>query len=823
MKRSGKGKPTAERFEKMGAFYLGRLVDADQRVQPDELLLYDAKDLTTHAVCLGMTGSGKTGLCVSLIEEAAIDGIPAIVIDPKGDLANLLLTFPALRPEDFEPWIDPAEAANRGQSVDEFAAATAKMWREGLAGWGEDGARIQRLKDAAEFSIYTPGNAAGRPLSVLRSFSCPSPAVMADDQTYRDHLSAAVSGLLGLLGLDADPLLSREHILLSTILDQVWRGGQDLDLAALIHHVQAPPFETIGVMAVDDVFPAKERFALAMRLNNLLASPGFAAWMQGEPLSAQSLLWTEAGRPRVSVISIAHLSDQERMFLVTTLLGEVVSWMRGQPGSSSLRALIYMDEVFGYLPPTANPPSKRPLLTLLKQARAFGVGLVLATQNPVDLDYKALSNAGTWLLGRLQTQRDKIRVLEGLEGVSASAGTTFDRAQVDRILSGLHSRVFLLNNVHDDAPALFHTRWAMSYLRGPLTQTQVSSLCASLQSPSTPARGAVAMEPKTPAPSRRTGESVALSEVRPPAAAGIDERFWIRDEGSRSPREVLYRPYLTVDAEVHYAHQRLGIDLWRKVRLVAPAGSGAGADVWADAEAVDPTSMELLPDPSLPGRFEELPAAARRSKNYVSWARSLKNHLYRHYPLTLWVCPGLKLHSVPGESRGVFVSRVRQAGRERRDLELAKLRKKYAPRLERARRRLETALQRADREQSQYKQQKMQTAISFGATLLGAFLGRKAVSVSSLGRATTAMRGAGRVAREKGDVRRAAGRVEQLRADLEELEMAFEKDLARKEELLDPASWEIEEKTVRLRKTDLIAGSVGLLWIGEDPGNRDED
>jgi hypothetical protein len=477
-------------YELLGKFYLGRSYDLEQRRPRDELLLYDSKDLCTHAVCVGMTGSGKTGLCLALLEEAAIDGIPAICIDPKGDLGNLLLTFPDLKPSDFRPWIDPAEATRRGMTVDDFAKDTAKTWRDGLTEWGQTPERIARLKNAADVTIYTPGSQAGLPITVLRSFSAPPEEQRHDSELMRERVTAAASGLLALLGMDADPLKSREHILLSNLLDRTWREGKDLDLATLIRTIQSPPFDRLGVLDLDSFFPAQERFGFAMQLNSLLASPGFAAWREGEPLDVQRLLFTAEGKPRLSILSISHLTDAERMFFVTILLNEVLAWVRRQPGTSSLRAILYMDEVYGFFPPTANPPCKTPMLTLLKQARAFGLGVVLATQNPVDLDYKGLSNCGTWFLGRLQTERDKARVLDGLEGASAAAGAQFDRGQMERILSGLGRRVFLMNNVHDDAPAVFQSRWALCYLRGPLTRDQIQTLMAPRKTagPKTPQR-----------------------------------------------------------------------------------------------------------------------------------------------------------------------------------------------------------------------------------------------------------------------------------------------------------------------------------------------
>ena len=444
--------PTARDYEKLGLFYLGERTEPEHARTP---LVYDSKDLTTHGLCVGMTGSGKTGLCLSLLEEAAIDGIPAIAIDPKGDLANLLLTFPELRPEDFAPWIDEAQATRHGRTVDEHAAAVSKRWREGLAETGQDPSRIKRLRDNVELTLYTPGSTAARPLSILRSLTAPPAALRADADALRDRLGGAVSGLCALLGLDPDPVRSREHVLLATLVSHAWTEGRDLDLGDLVGAILDPPMPRIGVMDLETFFPKKARQALAMQLNAVLASPTFAAWRQGDPLDVSSLLRTPSGKPRVSILSIAHLSEAERMFFVTLLLGEVIAWMRTQPGTGSLRALLYMDEVFGFFPPVAEPPSKRPMLTLLKQARAYGLGVLLATQNPVDVDYKGISNCGTWLLGRLSTSQDVARVLDGLEG--AALGSDFDRAATETLLAGLPPRTFYMRNVHDDGPALFRT------------------------------------------------------------------------------------------------------------------------------------------------------------------------------------------------------------------------------------------------------------------------------------------------------------------------------------------------------------------------------
>ncbi len=449
-------------FEILGAFYLGKQYDLKAQKASDNLVLYDSKDLVTHAVCVGMTGSGKTGLCLTMLEEAAMDSVPVIAIDPKGDLANLLLTFPDLAPSDFEPWINEDDARRAGKSPTEYATAQAELWKKGLGKWGQDGERIRKMRETTELAIYTPGSSAGIQLSIMKSFSVPPPEILEDGELLRERISTTVTSLLGLLGIAADPIRSREHILLSNIINACWQDGKDLDLAALIQQIQQPPFTKVGVMDLESFYPGKERFELAMAINNLLASPGFTSWMEGEPLDIKNLLYTPQGKPKISIISIAHLNDAERMFMVSLLLNQVLGWMRQQSGTTSLRAILYMDEIFGYFPPVANPPSKQPLLTLVKQARAFGLGIMLATQNPVDLDYKGLANTGTWFIGRLQTERDKARVLEGLEGASVSQGGSFDRQAMEETLAGLGNRVFLMNNVHNDGPIVFETRWAMS-------------------------------------------------------------------------------------------------------------------------------------------------------------------------------------------------------------------------------------------------------------------------------------------------------------------------------------------------------------------------
>jgi hypothetical protein len=778
-------------FEKLGAFYLGNPIDPDSgKPSADTPLLYDSKDLVTHAVCVGMTGSGKTGLCIGLLEEAAIDGIPALVIDPKGDLANLLLTFPDLRPADFRPWINEDEARTKGLSPDDFAAKQAELWTGGLTASGQDGARIARLKSAVDFAIYTPGSEAGRPVSVLNSLSAPAAAILQDKEAFRDRIGATATSLLGLLEIDADPVKSREHVLISTILDTAWRAGENIDLASLIARIQTPPFKKIGVMDLETFYPSRERFELALSINNLLASPGFQSWLEGEPLEIGAMLYGPQGKPRVSIFSIAHLNDAERMFFVSLLLNQTLGWVRSQSGTTSLRAILYMDEIFGYFPPVANPPSKKPLLTLLKQARAYGLGIVLATQNPVDLDYKGLSNTGTWFIGRLQTERDKLRVLDGLEGAAGEAHAQFDRAGIDRILSGLDSRVFLLNNVHDDEPVLFKTRWTLSYLRGPMTLDQIRRL-----------------EQERPA--------TATSDIKPePAAAApvlppeIPQFFVpVRETGP-----VVYTPCVVGAARIHYLDEKKKVDQSVDLVFTAPIAEGATAVDWTQAEQCDFRADELEREPAPGAQFEDLPSPAAKPRNYPLWTKAFTTWLFQTQKLEIYRSPNLAATSLPGESERDFRIRMQQTAREERDLVAEALREKYAARfrtLEERKRRAEIAKQTQEQQKSQAM---FGTAISVGASILGAFLGRKSSASSTLGKAATAARQAGRTYKEGQDVAVAAGTVEHIDQQLAELQQQFDDDLAAQQAKLDPMTEPLDTVCIRAKRTNISVQLVALAW-----------
>jgi hypothetical protein len=794
-------------YEKLGVFYLGKIFDLNSGRLTDDLVLYDSKDLTTHAVIIGMTGSGKTGLGIGLIEEALIDNIPVIAIDPKGDLSNLLLTFPGLAAGDFLPWVDEKEAVSAGLTRQQFAAKQAAAWRTGLAEWGQEPERIGRLKAAAEFAVYTPGSAAGRPVNALGSFAPPDAAVLADRDLMRERVQNMTTSLLAILGLDADPLTSREHILVANIFDTVWRQNKGIDLPELVRAVQQPPFARVGVMDVDTFYPSRERFQLAMQFNNLLAAPGFEAWMEGDPLDIGRLLFTADGRPRASVFSIGHLAEAERMFFVSKLLNEVLSWTRVQPGTSSLRAILYMDEIFGFFPPVKTPPSKQPLLTLLKQARAFGLGVVLATQNPVDLDYKGLANTGTWFIGRLQTEGDKERVMAGLEGAAAGAGN-FDRSRMQQILAGLGKRVFLMNNVHENAPVIFQTRWTLSYLCGPLTREQIKLLTAESAGTAAPQ---AAVSAAAPAAAETAPAPAAPRAAAPPLLPPGIKAYYLA--AAADGPGVEYYPAVLASVEVRYTLSKYRIDQSRRRAWAAPLAEGPMALDWDQALELPFEPADLREEPSEAASFGELPADALKTKSYDAWRKALLGWVRQSCALRLLQSERFGLVSQPQESKAEFIGRLSHAAREQRDLEVGKLRQRYAGRFRTLQDRQMRAEQATAREREQLSAKKVETAISFGTAILGAFLGRKAVSSTTAGRLGTAMKSAGRLRKESMDTARAQETAEAVQSQLAELDQKLSADIAALETSFDPANEALQEVAVTPTPAGINLEFFGLAWL----------
>ena len=803
---------TTQAFEKLGLFYLGKTVDPQSAALSTEYFLYDARDLVTHAVCVGMTGSGKTGLCITLLEEAAIDGVPAIIIDPKGDLGNLLLAFPGLTPQEFRPWINEEEARKQNLSPEEFAAAEAERWRKGLADWDQDAERIGRLRSAVDFSIYTPGSTSGIPVSITASFAAPPKEYLADPELLKDRIASIASGLLGLLGIQADPLKSREHILLSNLLEQAWAGGRDTTLGSLIQMIQSPPLARIGVFDLETFFPAQERLQLAMSLNNLLAAPGFATWLEGEPLDISRMLYSAEGRPRMSIFSIAHLADAERMFFVTMLLNQMLAWMRSQPGTSSLRAILYMDEIFGFFPPISEPPSKRPLLTLLKQARAYGLGVVLATQNPVDLDYKGLANTGTWFIGKLQTERDRERLLDGMAAASALA---MERDQLASTVSGLKQRQFLMHDIHEDKPALFNSRWALSYLAGPLTRAQIKQLMQDRR----PAAPVPSVTQAAAAPAAPVAPGAGPLEDRPQVPAGIPQYFAPMRKAQPPGARVIYQPHLYAAASYQIVDNKLGMSYSQATSHVLPLRENMTSAPWDESGPFEGRIEELSRQAPQGAGFSPVPTTILQAARLDKAQKGYLDFVYRQAQVTLWKSSLFKATSQPGESERDFRLRLQQAARERRDFEIEKLRRKYATKIGALQMRLSRADQRIARETEQYGQQKVQAAISVGATIFGALLGRKAISASTLGRATTATRQASRILQEQGDVERAKEDRLAAQQQLQALEQEMQREADGLARAFDPQTETLQSVIVRPSKTDILLRAGGILWIpfAQDP------
>jgi len=794
-------------FEKLGVFYLGRLYDLRNKTQMEDLLLYDSKDLVTHAICIGMTGSGKTGLCVSLIEEAAIDGIPTIAIDPKGDITNLLLTFPEMRRKDFMPWINEEDALKKGLSTDEYAEQQAALWRNGLLKWGQDGTRIQRLRDAADFVIYTPGSTTGLPISILKSFAAPPQGIRDDNELLQERITTTVTSLLGLLGINADPIRSREHILISAILAVAWQLGEDLDLGRLIQRIQTPPMQRIGMLDIESFYPSKDRFELAMQLNNLLAAPGFSLWLEGEPLDIQQLLYSPTGKPKVSIFYTAHLNDAQRMFFTSLLLNQLVGWMRTQSGTTSLRSILYIDEVFGYLPPLANPPSKTPLLTLLKQARAFGLGIVLATQNPVDLDYKAISNAGTWFLGRLQTERDKARVMDGLEGASLSGQQPFDRQHMEQLLSALGNRVFLMNNVHDDAPAIFETRWALSYLRGPLTREQIKVIIEPIKtqqqmtSPRQPQPVPAVM------PSMVTSFPLQTIASLPTVPPDVPQYFVRMTQPSLENQTIMYRPSIIGAAQIRFTDAKTKIDQIEDIMMVTPVTEDPIPVNWERSKHTTITISDLQRTSIDNVSYATLPSAALKAKNYPVWQTEFVNWLLRSEKLEVLRSPTLNVSSMSGETEQDFRISLQQLAREKRDEQVSTLRQKYTEKYVKIDERLRRAEITVQEREAQIRDQKYQTAISLGTSLLGGFLGRK-----TLGGISKTASSVNRGMKKKRDSEYAQENLESLRQEKQRLEAQFQTEVNMLDMKINPLTENLERIAITPSKTNISVRLIALVW-----------
>ncbi len=819
-------------------FYLGRIFDTKLGKVGADPYMYDPADLTTHAVITGMTGSGKTGFCVSLLEEAALSGIPAIAVDPKGDLTNLLLHFPDLLPADFQPWIDPDSARREGKTVDVMAAETAENWKKGLESYGLGKEQLEKLGKSVAFTIYTPGSSAGVPVNILASFQSPDIPWSGNEEILREKIASIVTALLGLVGVtDIDPLRSREHILISNLLETAWSKGQTLQLSDLILQVQNPPFERLGALPVDGFFPPKDRTELSMLLNNFMASPSFQIWLSGQTLDIQKILYNDDGSPRHSIFYIAHLSESERMFFVTMLYSSIESWMRSQRGTGSLRALVYFDEIMGYLPPIANPPSRTVILRMLKQARAFGVGLVLATQNPVDLDYKALSNAGTWVIGRLQTEQDKNRLLDGL--TSAAGGV--DRGAVDKMLSGLGKRVFLVQNVHAKAPVLIGTRWCLNYLAGPLTRSQIPAANALVgaKAPTqvaqvkTPQAAAVSAAPAASAgavkhaTTQAAVSGSAYTSTRPGVPQGLDEVFFANDlsftqaaelAGASGPQSgLVYKPALLAQLQINYLSRSLNLDESRRLACLVE-DEVSGRITWEDfafpeqdikrLKAVR-APVDALYD-AFPGWLGDVKRLGQMQNDYEDWA-------YRTGTLSVLSNKSLKQNAAPGMKKEEFIALCRKAAEDAAKSELDKIERDYAGKAATMDAKIKKQHAEIDQKESQLNARRTDEIVKgasvVGNVLMGILGGKKSGIKSAISGGSSTMT-KHRMAEE------AAARLEQEKSDLAALEAQKASldankaaDLAAVREKWLKVAEDVQEIPVAPAKKDIYVELFGIAWL----------
>jgi hypothetical protein len=816
-----------------GKFYLGRVYDPQKRTVTDQNLLYDPEDLTTHAVVLGMTGSGKTGLCIGLLEEAALNHIPALMIDPKGDITNALLHFPDLLPGDFQPWVNPDDARREGKSIEQAAEGTAALWKNGLQQWGIEPERLKKLQEAAHFAVYTPGSNAGIPINILASLKAPQIPWEENIETLREKISGTVTALLGLVGLtDIDPVRSREHILLSNIFESAWSQGRDLDLGELILQIQNPPFKKLGVFDIDSFFPQKDRTELSMLLNNILASPGFQSWIEGQPLDIQSLLYGPDGRPRHSVFYIAHLSDTERMFFVTLLYAAVETWMRAQKGITSLRALVYFDEIFGYLPPLGNPPSKMPMLRMLKQARAFGVGQVLVTQNPVDVDYKALSNAGTWMIGKLQTERDKERLLDGLEG----AAPGLDRQVYDRLISTLDKRVFLLHNVHEKKPVLFNTRWAMNYLAGPLTRAQLPALNqlvgAKIQAEPAPQAAAApksAAAPTVPAASIAEPEpAVDGSLTRPKVPAGVGEYFLpnnltlsqaIKASARSVPADaktlgLIYRPALLAQASVRFIKNNYNLDYETRPAALVLEPDPLGNIRWEEWQIPSLDTHDLDRGPLTEARYGTLEAPFSDRTALRKFETDFTDWIYYQEKATVLVNEGLKIYAGPQISRDKFLQMCQEAAEKQLEAEIDKTKDAYDKKIDVVKDRMSREERELRQDETELSQRRLEELGTHAETVLSLFSGRRRKITTSLSKRRM-------TSNAKADVEESEEAIEEYKHEIEDLGKEREEKLAAIRAKWNETATATTEIAVTPYKKDILVEFFGIAWFPYHVTERD--
>jgi hypothetical protein len=818
-------------MDKDGFFYLGKEFSLENDKLLDQEYLYDASDLTTHGVVFGMTGSGKTGLCIGLLEEAINEDIPVIIVDPKGDVANLALVFPDQSPDDFKKWVSPAQAQREGKDLDTYAAEVAAKWKKGLNSWGINREQILPLQQKMDLRIFTPGSSAGMPVSIVQGFKAPEAELAQDEEAMLEKIRNTVSALLSLLGISADPLTSQPHILISNIIDHYWRLGRDLSLEELILNIQKPPFQRLGVFEVNQMIDEKERVELAFKINNIIAAPSFRFWKTGMPLSAGRLFEKKEGKVPVNIFYIAHLNDNERMFFLSLLLNDIVDWIRKQPGATDLKYLFYMDEIYGYLPPyPQNPPSKNPLMILMKQARAFGLGVVLVTQNPKDIDYKALTNTGTWFIGKLQAETDRERVMEGLRGILDASGDSLDTTEINDLLASLKKRVFLVKNVHESGVKLFNTRWAISYLAGPLTREQIKDLVLTENAvpqqvpmqqqgftpPPVPPPGAGAAQVPPHVPSFAPPPIPTAGPSPPPVPPSMPTRSDLLPyapqpdtpieylyESSADSRGKSYSPYLYLQGEVIYDDNRLGVYVRKKYFTSVPLETNID---WRESK-LEETEVEYSsePDPGVMG-YDTL----KTKLNYSGLRRMqslFKNYLYSQQVLQLLINQDLKLVSEADETEESFRTRCRDVVEKTIDKEIEKLKDTYERKIERLEDRIEREKLKVQRLKKEARSKRTEEFLSIGESVLGIVLGGKSIR----GLATAARR---RRSSSSASDRAKLGKTKlsQLEEDILELQEELEDKIADIEDKHYETADKVEPFDVRLEKEDIIIARQSILW-----------
>ena len=778
-------------YEKLKLFYIGK-EKIDGQITP---LVYQNKDLLTHAAIIGMTGSGKTGLGVTLLEEAAIDAIPSIIIDPKGDMTNLLLNFPELNPSDFEPWLDDSEVSNSGGTKEELAIKVSNSYKEGIQRDFQDLSRVKKLKDSADFTIYTPGSSAGVQVSILSSFKAPTIEILEDMELFSNIINSTVHSILSLIDNKSDET-SKESILLASIFTSYFKEQKDLTLEELITLIVTPPFSKIGVFDLETFFPQSDRLKFALKINTIIASPSFSTWLEGESLDISKMLYSQSGKAKVNIFSIAHLNDSQRMFFVTILLNQILAWMRRQEGTTSLKALLYMDEIFGYFPPQANPPSKQPMLTLLKQARSFGIGVILSTQNPVDIDYKGLSNIGTWFIGRLQTKQDIEKVIDGLSSASENG---LNKQELSLALGTLAKRNFIMKNINEESIKTFETRWALSYLKGPLSKDAIKKLMENKKNNSPKNLEEKKSEVNEPFIDVSKGKS------KPVIVSSIKEKY------SYSSQNNAYymQGYLLFSCSVHYLYTLKNVDLKENINFKIYLDEKATEINFDEKEDVLIYSFDEKEKPN--SFYYELPSFIQNEKELKLLERDFADYVYRNFKLTLYKNDTLKISSKQYESLDDFKIRIQDRLNEQIDEKIENLKQKFEKENTLLEQKISKLFEKLKKEEQDSISATTNSIISIGTSILGAFFG-KSSKTAIISKVATSSRGVSKALKERSDIKTVQGEIDDLQSLQDGLEEKLKIEIEKINDEFNISKYTIEEFFIKPKRTDIYDIKIELLW-----------